>query len=179
MDENDEAGEAYACSKTDIEGYDAVIFSNYDKGFVTERAVRDTCLYNENVFHDYNSARGMKLDIPLDLRFLKLRERDLDGNKHLKLTVTCRNEISERGKHYNRANQIIVTQGHKGVLYMGKTYPPASEEKIVMKDTTGVGDTFIAGLAVSIMREKDVDKAIKFAQECSHGVITKRGVATI
>ena len=48
-----------------------------------------------------------------------------------------------------------------------------------MKDSTGVGDTFIAGLAVSIMKDNDVDAAIRYAQECSHEVITKRGVVTI
>ena len=171
MDENDAAEDQFTCSKSMLDKYDAVVFSNYDKGFVTERAVKDACLYHDNVFHDYNSQRTFKSDVPINLRFLKMRERDMDGNKHIKLTVNTANTDDSKRRHYNRPNQFIITQGHKGVLYNGKTYPPVSTEKIVMKDTTGVGDTFIAGLAVSIMKDNDVDAAIRFAQECSHEVI--------
>ena len=60
---------------------------------------------------------------------------------------------------------------------MGKTYLPP--ERVVAQDLSGAGDTFLAALAVSIMKVNDAEMAINFANECACKVESKRGVATI
>ena len=48
-----------------------------------------------------------------------------------------------------------------------------------IKDISGAGDTFLAGLVVKFIKTDEIKKAIKFAQECTTKVVQKEGVATI
>ena len=48
-----------------------------------------------------------------------------------------------------------------------------------VKDISGAGDTFLAGLVVDYVRTKDIEKSIKFAQECTKIVVQKHGVSTV
>ena len=73
-------------------------------------------------------------------------------------------------------NKTIVTQGNKGCLFRGEIYPT---EDVPVKDISGAGDTFLAGLTVEYIRTNDIIKAINFAQECTEIVIQKHGVSTV
>ena len=48
-----------------------------------------------------------------------------------------------------------------------------------MKDISGAGDTFLAGLTTEYIRSRDIIKAIKFAQDCTKIVVQKHGVSTV
>ena len=48
-----------------------------------------------------------------------------------------------------------------------------------VKDISGAGDTFLAGLVVEYVRSDDIQKAIDYAQECTKIVVQKHGVSTI
>ena len=48
-----------------------------------------------------------------------------------------------------------------------------------MKDLSGAGDTFIAGLVVKYIETEDIEKSIKFANQCASKVVTQKGVAVI
>ena len=48
-----------------------------------------------------------------------------------------------------------------------------------VKDVSGAGDTFISGLVYEYVKSGDIEKSIKFAQECTTIVVQKTGVATI
>ena len=74
-------------------------------------------------------------------------------------------------------NKLIITLGDEGCCYKGKRYPV--NEKIQTMDVSGAGDTFHAAFTVMYMQSKDIDKSIKYAQECTNIVIKKKGVATI
>ena len=54
-----------------------------------------------------------------------------------------------------------------------------SVEEVPVKDVSGAGDTFLAGLASKYISTKDIGKSIKFAQECTTKVVQKHGVTTI
>tara|TARA_R100000808_G_scaffold20663_1_gene44659 strand:- start:243 stop:593 length:351 start_codon:yes stop_codon:yes gene_type:complete len=116
----------------------------------------------------------MNCDLPLNLRFLKINEYELEINNHWKHHLL---PVTHGGSSYNRPSQIIVTLGHKGCQYMGKIYPPP--RKVIAQDLSGAGDTFLAALAVSMTRVGDVDAAINYANECACKVVSKRGVTTI
>jgi len=173
IDENDEAEDKFNYKNVPWDKYDAVLVSNYGKGFLRTCAIRDICQYHDNVYLDSNKVQ-MNCDLPLNLKFLKINEQELEVNKHWKHHL----HSSVHGdSEYNRPAQIIVTLGHKGCKYMGKVYPPP--EKIIAQDLSGAGDTFLAALAVSMTRVGDAEVAINFANECSSKVVGKRGVATI
>ena len=174
IDENDEALGKFNHREIDWKKYDAVIISNYGKGFLNGmRDVKDICLEHNNVFLDSNRCK-INADLPLNLRFLKINEDELEVNPHLKHHLEP--EIGHK-PNYTRSDQIVITRGHKGCSYMGKDYSPP--QKVAAQDISGAGDTFLAALAVATMKIGDIEAAIKFANECACEVVQKRGVATI
>ena len=72
--------------------------------------------------------------------------------------------------------KTIVTKGNEGCLFQDKLYPT---EDVQVKDISGAGDTFLAGLVVEYIKSNDIDKAINFAQECTKIVVQKHGVSTV
>jgi len=173
IDENDKAEDKFNYKEVSWSKYDAVLVSNYGKGFLRTCGIRDICQYHENVYLDSNKVE-MNCDLPLNLKFLKINEYELEINKHWKSHL---NPKQHGDSAYNRPAQIIITLGHKGCQYMGKVYPPP--ERVVAQDLSGAGDTFLAALAVSMTRVGDAETAINYANECASKVVSKRGVATI
>ena len=72
--------------------------------------------------------------------------------------------------------KLIITQGQKGCKYRNKTFPVPLVE---VKDVSGAGDTFIAGLCYKFLKTKDIEKSIKFANECATRVVQKKGVSIV
>ena len=57
--------------------------------------------------------------------------------------------------------------------------PTIPTEEVPVKDVSGAGDTFLAGLVCKYIKTNDIEKSIKFAQECTMKVVQKHGVTTI
>ena len=173
VDENDQAKDTFDYKSISWKEYDAVLVSNYCKGFLDGmRDIKHICTYHDNVFLDSNKCE-IDTDLPLNLRFLKINEHELEVNPFLKHHL----KPSQPMPNYTRPDQIIVTLGHKGCTYMGKVYAPP--KRVVTQDLSGAGDTFLVALAVSIMKINDVEMAINFANKCSCEVVSKRGVTTV
>ena len=52
-------------------------------------------------------------------------------------------------------------------------------EKVEVKDMSGAGDTFLAGLVYEYLSTKDISKAITFANQCATNVVQRRGVNVV
>ena len=52
-------------------------------------------------------------------------------------------------------------------------------KKVDVKDTSGAGDSFMAALVVNYLKNNDIDKAIKYANDCASEVVKHRGVSLI
>ncbi|MCR4634030.1 MAG: carbohydrate kinase family protein [Erysipelotrichaceae bacterium] len=59
---------------------------------------------------------------------------------------------------------VIIKAGEKGCLYEGRFYPP--EEKIRCIDSTGAGDSFVAGFLSSLAKGEGIDACLKNANRC-------------
>ena len=141
--------------------YDAVIISDYCKGFLAEDDIKYICEECENVFIDTKKQLG---DWVRGVDFIKINE--LEHKKNFE-TLPNYPELEDK---------LIVTQGSKGCVYMGETFPV---EEVSVKDVSGAGDTFLSGLVVEYIKSKNIKKAINFAQECTTKVVQKIGVETI
>ena len=139
---------------------DAIIISDYCKGFLHEDDIEAICYLNENVFLDTKKKLG---DWVRYADYLKINSIEYEQNKDFI-------------KNNDIINKTIVTKGNQGCLFRGKIYPT---EDVSVKDISGAGDTFIAGLAVEYIRSNDIEKAINFAQECTKIVIQRHGVSTV
>ena len=142
--------------------YDAVIISDYNKGFLEKEDIK---FFSEKlecpIFLDTKKYLG---DWCHNIDFIKINHQEHQKNY-------------ERLPDYPELKEkLIVTKGKHGCEYKGKIYPT---EEVPVKDVSGAGDTLIAGLVFEYVKSKDIEEAIDFAQICTTRVVQKIGVATV
>ena len=140
---------------------DAIIISDYCKGFLHEDDIKWICDNNKNVFVDTKKKFGSWIE---SADFIKINFIEYTNNK----------EFLDNNEGF--LDKTIVTCGDKGCLFRGDRY---SVEKVPIKDLSGAGDTFLAALVVEYLKSNDIVKSINFAQECTTIVVQKHGVSTI
>ena len=140
--------------------YDAIIISDYCKGFLEKEDIQHICKNNKNVFIDTKKKLGEWIK---DADFIKINE--LEYKKNLELLS---------GDEFK--GKLIVTLGSKGCMWNKKEFP-VGEVKI--GDVSGAGDTFIAGLVRGYLDTQDIEIAIKFAQKCAKLVVQEPGVTVV
>ena len=141
--------------------YDAIIISDYCKGFLTELDIELICKSNKNVFMDTKKAFGAWA---IHADFIKINSLEFDRNKEI---IPKHSELNEK---------LIVTKGRYGCTFRGKLFPV---EEVSVKDVSGAGDTFLAALVSEYVQNKDIELAIHFAQLCTTKVVQKHGVSTV
>ena len=139
---------------------DAIIISDYCKGFLHDDDIEAICYLNENVFLDTKKELGPWVRFA---DYIKINTLEYEHNK-------------EFFKDKDILDKTIITKGRHGCLFRGKVYPT---ENVPVKDISGAGDTFLAGLVVEYMRTNDMIKAINFAQKCTKIVVQKHGVSVV
>ncbi len=140
---------------------DAIIISDYCKGFLHEDDIKWICDNNKNVFVDTKKKLGEWVE---NCTYLKINSLEYENNEEF------------LNEYYAIMDKTIVTKGNEGCLFQGKIYPT---EDVQVKDISGAGDTFIAGLVVKYLKSNDIEKAIDFAQKCTKIVVQKHGVSTV
>ena len=129
--------------------YDALVISDYDKGFLTtERIFELSSRFVGPVFID-----SKKTLLPEDA-YIKVNELEY-----------------ERMSHSNYEN-LIITRGGKGAEYQGKLYPA---EKVNVFDVVGAGDTFLAALTYGYLKYGRIDKAIPLANKAASIAVSHTG----
>jgi D-beta-D-heptose 7-phosphate kinase/D-beta-D-heptose 1-phosphate adenosyltransferase len=139
---------------------DAIIISDYDKGFLEEEDIDFICKNNSNVFIDTKKILGGWCK---QASYIKINHVEYQRTEYT---------IQELGIE----DKMIITLSSKGCQHKGKFYPV---EKVQIRDVSGAGDTFLSGLVSEFILTKDIEKAIRFAQECATIVVQKPGVSTI
>lgn len=164
VDENDN------CKRINIENvlctvewekYDAVIISDYCKGFLNHLDIEYIAASHPLTFLDTKRSLGNWAD---KITFIKINYQEFKNNKDILLN------------NQNIFEKTIITRGKHGCDYKNKNYPTV---QVPIKDISGAGDTFLSGLVVEYVRSKDIKKAINFAQKCTTTVVQKLGVSTI
>ncbi len=143
-----------------VDKIDAIIISDYCKGFLEESDIEHICKYNKNVFVDTKKKLGEWIK---DADYIKINELEYKKNYEL----LSDDEFKDK---------LIVTLGSKGCRYKGKEFPV---KEVPVKDVSGAGDTFIAGLVRGYLDTQDIESAIEFAQKCTTHVVQQHGVATV
>lgn len=119
---------------------DAIVISDYDKGFITEKIVyqiKDT----------YDCC-----PILVDTK-----------KKDLSIFEGCYVKINEHeySALTRKVDDIIVTHGGSHVAYRDKEYRVNPPHRVF--DVTGAGDTFLAALTMGFLETKNMDSAIHYA----------------
>lgn len=98
----------------------------------------------------------------------------LTPNEHECAEMFPDKEIGQAIQEY--PNKLIVTQGHKGVIYHNRKeiiHIPSFKVEVV--DTTGAGDTFNGAFASAIVKGLELNDAIQFANKAAAISVTKFG----
>lgn len=142
--------------------YDAIVISDYNKGFLHEDDIKKICFYHPMTFMDTKKKLGDWAD---GCRWIKINEQEYENTKE---------QIKDR--NYIFRESLIVTLGSRGCTYKNKLYPV---EKVEIKDLVGAGDTFLASFVYKLINTNDVNESLNFANECATIVVQKKGVITI
>jgi D-beta-D-heptose 7-phosphate kinase/D-beta-D-heptose 1-phosphate adenosyltransferase len=141
--------------------FDAIVISDYNKGFLDELDIKFISEQHPLVFLDTKKILGKWAH---EINCIKINYQEYLNNR----------SILEYDS--NLKDKTIVTRGKYGCDFRGVNYPT---KEVPVKDVSGAGDTFLAGLVVGYLKTKDYKKAIEFAQECTTIVVQKSGVSTI
>jgi len=142
------------------EKWDAIIVSDYGKGYLDHSSIEFICKAHPMVFVDTKKKIGLFLK---DVAFIKINEPEWEATKD------NINPNDWKGK-------IIVTLGSEGCMYNGKVYPVSIVDVL---DLSGAGDTFMCGLVMKYVQTENIDEAIHFANDCAMRVVQKKGVAVL
>lgn len=131
------------------EKYDAIVISDYDKGFVTHQKLFEI-VFNSRfpIFVD-----SKKTVLPESNCFIKINDNE---SKLLK------------SKHDN----LIITRGSAGAEYDGVMYPG---EKVGVFDVVGAGDTFLSALVYFYLECGTIEKAIPYANKAASIAVSNFG----
>lgn len=144
--------------RKDIQQSNAVIISDYDKGFLNEQALKEISLISKLLIID--TKKKIDKSLIKYFTFIKLNESEFNNNN-----------IDQE-----YMDKIIITLGSKGARYLDKNYPcPEPKETI---DVSGAGDTFTAAFTIRYLTTQNIEDSIIFANKMSSIVVSKRGVAT-
>ena len=163
VDENDicENISSYILENIKWDEYDAVVISDYCKGFLNKNDIRYISEHHPLTFLDTKKLLG---NWAHNVSYIKINFYEHERNT----SILHKNKILK--------NKIITTLGKKGCSYQDKIYPT---QEVPVKDISGAGDTFLAGLVVKYVRSKNIELSIKFAQHCTTIVVQKLGVSII
>jgi len=141
--------------------YDAVVISDYCKGFLSESNIETISKNHPLTFLDSKKLLG---DWAHNISFIKINYHEYENNQH----ILSNDPVL--------LSKTIVTRGKYGCVFQGKNYPT---QEVSVKDVSGAGDTFLSGLVVEYTKSKNIELAIDFAQQCTTVVVQKSGVSTI
>lgn len=154
-----------------FEKYSAVVISDYNKGFLDENDISfisDSAKKSESIVF-LDTKKMITSFLVKNIDFIKINEKEFKEN----FGIT----------NYN--NNLIVTLGSKGAIYIDLTKSKSEtkhipiEDEHPVRDLSGAGDTFLASLVVHYLKNNDVLEAIKFANKCASWVVTQKGVIAV
>ena len=138
--------------------YDAIVISDYDKGFLTEEDIENISQRHPLVFLDTKKILG---EWAKNVTYIKINEIEYTKTRHT-LGEWCE-------------DSLIVTLGSGGCKYQDKIFPVT---RVEIRDLIGAGDTFLASLVYNFVKRGNIYVAIDFANERATQVVQQRGVNT-
>jgi D-beta-D-heptose 7-phosphate kinase/D-beta-D-heptose 1-phosphate adenosyltransferase len=141
-----------------IKDSDAVIVSDYNKGFLSEKTLRFITDYSK--FSIMDTKKKITDDILSYFDFVKLNE----------------SEFSKHSFDKDLINKVLVTLGSKGAKYIDEIFPSPDPKETI--DVSGAGDTFTASFTLKYLETKDINQSIIYANKMASIVVSKRGVTT-
>ena len=143
--------------------WDAVVVSDYNKGFLLEEDIEYILEKSKLTFIDTKKQIG---DWIIKADFIKINSTEYSTNQKAFL------ELGNR-----LTGELIVTLGGEGVKWRDSIIKPKS--KIQALDVSGAGDTFLAGLVYRYLESRNIKQALVYANSCAQEIVQQKGVGTL
>ena len=136
-----------------IKKVDAVVISDYNKGFLRYGTIEKLCEKFKDipVFAD---TKKQKLGCFSNC-YIKINEKEFKSIK--RMPENC---------------EFVITMGSKGALYDNKMF---RVEETEVFDVCGAGDVFLSGLVYGYLNTGDLIGAIEIANKCASFSVSKMG----
>lgn len=158
VDENDVTDRIDINNLPDFEKYDAIIISDYCKGFLTEEDISKIASLHNLVILDTKKKLG---DWCKDITFIKVNRHEFQNNFRA---------IKENDWLFEK---IICTLDRGGAMYKTQTFKVKSVDSA---DVSGAGDTFTSGFITKYLQTNDIYKSIEYGNQCAGQVVQQKGV---
>ncbi len=163
-----------------IKAADAVIISDYGKGFVTNELLEIVSDHARFVAIDPKPSRLLKYSSPDLLTPNQFEALELAGLSKETRSPFQQIEVVDRIFERFAPKMLAITLGSKGMLLAkdGKitsTIPTAAREVF---DVSGAGDTVIASLTMALVSGESFEHSAEFANIAAGVVVGKVGTAT-
>ena len=160
IDSNDKVSNSFDVKRVPFNDYDAVIVSDYDKGFLSLSDLKMISDSHPLTFIDTKKPLSAEMG---NYTFIKINEVEWEN---------CKGQEYEMWR-----DRLIITMSERGAMYDGITYPVNND--IEVRDLSGAGDTFMASLVISYLKTNSIEVSIEYANDCATKVVQKRGVVTL
>jgi len=132
------------------ERFNALVISDYDKGFITSRRLFELVEWFDGpIFID-----SKKTVLPVDSAFIKINNYEYDKLEN------------------QNTDNLIITRGSKGAEYRGTLYPG---EEVSTYDVCGAGDTFLSALVYFYLLYGKIETAIPYANKAASIAVSNFG----
>jgi bifunctional ADP-heptose synthase (sugar kinase/adenylyltransferase) len=159
VDENESVNRIDIYTLPDIVQYDAIVISDYCKGFLTEEDINQIASIHNLVIVDTKKKLG---DWCKNISFIKINRLEWENNKDV---------IRDNEWLFDK---ILCTLDKTGTAYKHTTY---AVKPIQNGDVSGAGDTFLAGFTARYLDSNDIGTSIEWGNYCAGDVIKKKGVS--
>lgn len=140
----------------DINNYDAIVISDYNKGFVDDDIiVQIRNEYRGPIFIDTKKTNLAKFE----MCYVKINQSEY-----------------EKATSLPNKTYLIVTMSSSGTMYNDKKY---LTDKVEVHDVTGAGDVHLAALSVFYLLTGKIEAAIPYANKLASISVQHHGVYTI
>ena len=160
---------------------DAVIVSDYGKGFVTNELLSLVRKSSKFLAIDPKPSRLLDYSEPDLLTPNRMEALELAGMSRESRGVFPALQVVESIFNIHSPKMLAITLGGKGMLLaksgnVERTIPTAAREVF---DVSGAGDTVIASLTLALTAGQSFEQAAEFANLAAGVVVGKVGTATV
>tara|TARA_B100001250_G_scaffold403917_1_gene419083 strand:- start:30 stop:818 length:789 start_codon:yes stop_codon:yes gene_type:complete len=141
--------------------YDAVVISDYNKGYVDHGLIDILAPKNP----------GIKI-------FVDTKKKNIPTQYNNVVYKINKKEFEMLDPdHIPNGKNMIVTNGAQGALWDHRSFPVPSTNKVF--DVTGAGDTFLAALVFYYIQLPSMEESINFANRCASIAVQHTGTHTL
>lgn len=150
----------------DFNNYDAIVVSDYCKGFLTETDISYIFSMAPTKCTKFIDTKKKIGNFINGADFIKINEKEYTENVNI--------------NHLYENTNLIVTLGDKGAKHYTKnTIVEYKVDPIEVRDVCGAGDTFLAGLVVKYLQSSNIADSIAYANHCAGLAVSRFGVVSI